>query len=164
MNKALVLAAMLFLVGCGGSREPRIVGAQELAIKRVSTSLQMHNRVHVMEQAAFKSAKDREAGALFAQSIKEAKEDAEEDPTITKDQLVDEVLQRVEKHEQNKSLTVMQTNLMKRAVDEANKPAKDAAELLGIVLQFEQAEGFSYTELINTLAPLVPSPMPIPGK
>lgn len=158
---AVALLAIL-LGGCMGQKDQRIVDAQDLAIKRVATSLQKHNTLHVMEQSAYKSAKKKEADALFAQSIKEAKEDANEDPKITKDMLVDEVLRRVQKHEQNKGLVDAQVLLMKRAQEEANKPAKDAAELLGIVLQFEQTEGFSYTELINTLAPMVPSP--VPGK
>ena len=164
MKGAFVVVLLVFLVGCGGQQEPRIAAAQDLAVKRMATSLLKHNQLHGLEQGAYKAAKEGQKDALFSQSIKEAKASAEADPNITKSQLADEILRRVEKRDQNSAAIQMQVALMRQAQTEANKPAADAAEMLGIVLQFEQTEGFSYTELINTLAPLVPSPLPIPGK
>jgi hypothetical protein len=157
----VAMTMLLLLVGCTGSSEPRIAGAQDLAIKRVAASLTMHNALHSQEQGAYRTAKEKERDALFSQSVNEAKAAAEADPSISKAELVDEILKRVAKRDQNTTQIVATVGLMQKAQDEANKPAKDAAELLGIVLQFERTDGFSYTEMINTLAPLVPSPMPI---
>jgi len=164
MRQAVALLSVVLLAGCTGTTEPRIAAAQDMGIKRIVVSLQKHNQLHTIEQGAYKQAKDGQKDALFAQSIKEAKASAEADPAITKSQLADEILKRVEKRDQNTALINTQVALMRQAQDEANKPARDAAEMLGIVLQFEQTEGFSYTELINTLAPLVPNPVPLPGK
>ena len=100
--------------------------------------------------------------ALVAETIeRKAKADAEADPAISKSQLADEILRRVEKRDANIQLVEQQVALMDRAQMEANKPYADAAELLGLVLQFEKTEGFSYTDLINAVAPLAPSPLPI---
>jgi len=164
MRLTIVAVLAFALVGCAGQAEPRIAGAQQLAIARVAKSLQMHNTLHAMEQGAYKQAKDKERDVLFAQSVAEAKAAAEADPNISKSDLADEIIRRVAKRDQNTTLIGAQVGLMKQAQDEANKPAKDAAELLGVVLQFEQTQGFSYTDLINTIAPLIPSPLPIPGK
>lgn len=158
LKTVFFVVAVSLLAGCAGQAEPRIADAQQFAIKRIAVSLQKHNRLHADEQSAYKTVKLSEVDMKFKQSIAEAKEDAEKNPDITKSMLADEILRRVEKRDQNLLAAQVPVMLMQHAQAEANKPAAEAAEMLGIVLQYEQTDGFSYTELVKTLTPLVPTP------
>lgn len=154
---AIAAVLVMSLVGCGSS-DPRISAAQKLAISEAVTSNRMHNRLHAKEQEAYGLAKMNETQRVFERSIDEAVADAEADPQITKRALADEVVKRTATRDANLAKAQAVKELMRRAQAEANKPMATALEAAGVVQQYHEAEGFSYTELIEGIGEVTPKP------